>query len=231
MITITGRDIAEKIQRYNQKHNQNCTVDYFRQANSLVALGAGLFHSRVRSPKVKAITLSDKIFSDRSTKIHMLTLIPFLKKVNDPRKKLGQRHPLWLILLLVVLGLMFGYLGYRYLETFAKSNQKLIVKTFHLTIDRVPSYSTIRRVMLLIKTSDLVESFNQWASHFATPNDLTDWVSIDGKSLRSTCKNSDNSSQNFVSIVSLYQFRLHRNDILKEPQECNEDKSCLNASS
>jgi len=29
----------------------------------------------------------------------------------------------------------------------------------------------------------------------------------------------------------LYQFRLHRNDILKEPQECNEDKSCLNASS
>ena len=134
----------------------------------------------------------------------MLTLIPFLKKVNDPRKKLGKRHPLWLILLLVVLGLMFGYLGYRDLETFAKSNQKLIVKTFHLTIDRVPSYSTIRRVMMLVETSDLVESFNQWASQFATPNDLTDWVSIDGKSLRSTCKNSDNSSQNFVSIVSLF---------------------------
>jgi predicted transposase YbfD/YdcC len=58
--------------------------------------------------------------------------------------------------------------------------------------------------MMLVETSDLVESFNQWASHFATPNDLTDWVSIDGKSLRSTCKNSDNSSQNFVSIVSLF---------------------------
>ena len=119
-------------------------------------------------------------------------------------KQLGKRHPLWLILLLVVLGLMFGHLGYRARETFAKANQKLIVKTFHLTIDRVPSYSTIRRAMMIIKTSDLVESFNQWASHFATPNDLTDWVSIDGKSLRSTCKNSDNSSQNFVSIVSLF---------------------------
>jgi hypothetical protein len=116
-------------------------------------LRAGLFHSRVRSPKVKAIALSDKIFSDRSKKIHMLTLIPFLKKVNDPRKILGKRHQLWLILLLVVLGLMFGYLGYRDLETFAKSNQKLIVKTFHLTIDRVPSYSTIRRAMMLVKTS------------------------------------------------------------------------------
>ena len=30
--------------------------------------GAGLFHSRVRSAKVKAIALSDKIFSDRSKK-------------------------------------------------------------------------------------------------------------------------------------------------------------------
>jgi len=39
----------------------------------------------------------------------MLTLILFLKKVNDPRKKLGKRHPLWLILLLVILGSMFGY--------------------------------------------------------------------------------------------------------------------------
>jgi len=134
----------------------------------------------------------------------MLTLISFLKKVNDPRKKSGKRYPLWLILLLVVLGLMFGYLGYRDLETFAKSNQKLLVKTFNLTIDGVPSYSTIRRAMMFVNTSDLVESFNQWASQFATPNDLTDWVSIDGKCLRSTCKNSRNNSQDFVSIVSLF---------------------------
>ncbi len=28
---------------------------------------------------------------------------------------------------------------------------------------------------------------------------------------------------------NLYQFRLHRNDILKEHQECNEDNLCLNA--
>ena len=82
--------------------------------------------------------------------VYMLTLIPFLKKVNDPRRKSGKRHPLWLILLLVVLGLMFGYLGYRDIEMFANCNQKLIVKTFHLTIDRVPSYSTIRRAMIFV---------------------------------------------------------------------------------
>ncbi|MEG4121928.1 transposase family protein [Microcoleus sp. N9_B4] len=127
-----------------------------------------------------------------------------MKKVNDPGKKLGKRHPLWLILLLVVLGLIFGHLGYRDLETFAKANQKLIVKTFHLTIDRVPSYSTIRQSMMLVKTSDLIDAFNQSASQLTTSIDLTDWVSIDGKCLRSTCQNSQTNSQNFGSIVSLF---------------------------
>ena len=138
----------------------------------------------------------------------MLTLIPFLKKVNDPRKKLGKRHPLWLILLLVVLGLMFGYLGYRDRETFAKSHQKMSVKTFHLTIDRVPSYSTIRRVMMLVETSDLVESFNQWASQFATPNDLTDWVSIDRvrASQSSLTKRVENRHHIIIIHRSLFDF-------------------------
>ncbi len=61
----------------------------------------------------------------------MHTLISFLKKVNDPRQTSGKRHPLWLILLLVIMGFMLGYLGYRDFGTFAKFNQKLIVITFH----------------------------------------------------------------------------------------------------
>jgi hypothetical protein len=32
-----------------------------------------------------------------------------------------------------------------------------------------------------------------------------------------------------IELFNLYQFRLRRNDILKEHQECNEDNLCLNA--
>jgi len=134
----------------------------------------------------------------------MLTLILFWKKINYPRQKLGKRHPLGLTLLLVSMGSMFGYLGYRDLESFAKFNKKLSVKTFHITTDRVPFYSTIRRAMMLGKSSDLIDVFNQWASQIATSIDLNDWVLIDGKCLRNTCQNFQNSSQNFVSIVSLF---------------------------
>ena len=134
----------------------------------------------------------------------MLTLIRFLKKVNDPRKKLGKRHPFWLILLLVILGIMFGHLGYRDIAAFGKAHQKLIVKYFQVKCDRIPSYSTIRRAMILVNTSNLVEVFNQWARSLTPVSSNSDWVSIDGKCLKSTCINHNNKHQNFVSIVSLF---------------------------
>ena len=54
--------------------------------------------------KSKSDRWSDKIFSYRSKKTYMLTLILFGKKVNYPRQKLGKRHPLGLTLLLVIMG-------------------------------------------------------------------------------------------------------------------------------
>jgi hypothetical protein len=108
----------------------------------------------------------------------MLTIILFLKKVNDPRPKLGKRHPLWLISLSVIMRSMFGYLGYRYLGSLAKCNQKVILKTFHVTTDIVLSYFTIPQPMMLVKSSDLIDAFNQWASQITTSSDLNDWVSI-----------------------------------------------------
>lgn len=134
----------------------------------------------------------------------MLTLIAFLKKVNDPRQNPGKRHPLWLILLLVVLGIMFGHLGYRDIAAFGKAHQKQIVKFFKIECARLPSYSTIRRAMMLVNNSDLIEVFNEWARSLTSVSSGIDWVAIDGKCLKSTCVNHDKKSQNFVSMVSLF---------------------------
>jgi len=49
----------------------------------------------------------------------MLTLITFLKKVNDPQHNLGKKHLLRSILLLVIFGVMFGHLGYKDIPEFA----------------------------------------------------------------------------------------------------------------
>ncbi|WP_139253673.1 transposase family protein [Hydrococcus rivularis] len=40
-------------------------------------------------------------------------LIEQLRQVEDFRTKDGQRHSLWLVLLLVIMGTMSGYVGYQ----------------------------------------------------------------------------------------------------------------------
>jgi type VI protein secretion system component VasF len=41
------------------------------------------------------------------------SLIDYLKEIPDERDANGRRHPLWLILLIMILGIMSGYWGYR----------------------------------------------------------------------------------------------------------------------
>ncbi len=41
------------------------------------------------------------------------SLIDYLKEIPDERNVHGRRHPLWLILLIMILGIMSGYWGDR----------------------------------------------------------------------------------------------------------------------
>ncbi len=41
------------------------------------------------------------------------SLIEHLRQVKDFRTTDGRRHPLWLVLLFVIMGTMSGYVGYR----------------------------------------------------------------------------------------------------------------------
>jgi predicted transposase YbfD/YdcC len=146
----------------------------------------------------------------------MLSLIDLLKQVKDFRRAKGTRHPLWFILLIIILGLMNGHIGYRALGDFAKFNRLSLTKYCGLHKDRVPSYSTIRRAMEGINNAYLVAIFNQWAAQLPEENILENWVAIDGKSIRSTVENCQNNQQNFVSIVSAFcqehklTFALHK---------------------
>ena len=134
----------------------------------------------------------------------MYRLVQFLKKVKDFRRERGQRHPLWFILLIVILGLMTGHLGYRALGYFAKQHRKKLTESFGLPRDRVPSYSTIRRALMGIDCESLIAVFNQWAAHLIPEETADDWLAIDGKSLKSTVEHYCQNQQNFVSIVSCF---------------------------
>jgi hypothetical protein len=90
-------------------------------------------------------------------------LIEHLRQVKDFRTTDGRRHPLWLVLLFVIMGTMSGYVGYRAWGDFVKRHRRVLIELFRIQRHGVPSYSTIRRILMGVDFDKLAASFNQWA--------------------------------------------------------------------
>ena len=139
------------------------------------------------------------------------SLIDYLKQIPDPRDPHGLRHPLWLVLLLIIMGIMSGYWGYRQLGRFVERHRRELIKRLQIPKARVPSYSVIRRVMLALDYEQLQLVFNQWSQQ-SSLIPASEWISFDGKSLRNTVTNYDNAQQNFINCVSAFSH--HRKLVL-----------------
>jgi hypothetical protein len=61
----------------------------------------------------------------------------------------------------------------------------------------------LRRVVMGVDFDKLAVVFNQWASEYVDL-EVPQWLSIDGKSIKGTVQHYNSSSQNFVSIVSVF---------------------------
>lgn len=141
-----------------------------------------------------------------------MNLIEGLNQVKDFRRKQGQRFSLTSVLLIIIMGIMSGRYGYREIYSFAKANQKELIKRMKIRHKKIPSHVTIREIIMNIDFDLLNQAFYQWASAYVAI-DKDEWISIDGKSIRSTIENYKQSYQNFVSLVSV--FTQKRGQIIK----------------
>ncbi|MEJ6484359.1 ISAs1 family transposase [Nostoc punctiforme UO1] len=115
----------------------------------------------IRRNSYASITIAHRFLSHDIDK-----LIDQLKQVEDFRTKDGRRHPLWLVLLFVTMGTMNGYVGYRGWGDFVKRHSRVLIKKFGIQKHGVPSYSTIRRVVMGVEFDKLAEKFNDWAKNY-----------------------------------------------------------------
>lgn len=133
-----------------------------------------------------------------------MPLIELLETIPDPRAQRGKRHPLAIVLLVVIMGTMLGYWGYRPLSEFIECYGDELKARLELSDTvKFPSYSTLRRVMMQLDFAAFTAVFSQWAKQFV-PLDTTAVVAVDGKSIKSTVSDYDQETQNFVSIVSVF---------------------------
>lgn len=131
------------------------------------------------------------------------SLLEVFSKLPDARRGEGKRHSIELCYVLFVMSILSGYNGIKPFGQFVRNNYDELVKHFKPVKGRLPSYSTIRRILLNTDYIALQEAFNTWAAEYCDFI-LNGNYSIDGKSIASTVTNSNNSLQNFVSIVSIF---------------------------
>lgn len=129
------------------------------------------------------------------------TLIEQLKTIPDWRRGRKVQYPLWLMLLMTLLGVMSGCNSLRGLEDFMKRHQVEVAELFGLAKAKLPSYSTLRDMVEHVDAVQVCAVFLNWARQCLSV-EAGDVVSIDGKALASTIVDSHGRQQDFVSVVS-----------------------------
>lgn len=107
-------------------------------------------------------------------------LLSEFDKLEDPRRGAGKRHSQSFVLLIVVLATMSGYLGYRAIKDFIAKHRADLVLIFTPDKDRIPSYSTVRRVLIVLDFLKFNEIYKSWLNkHLASSLTSSSWCGVD----------------------------------------------------
>lgn len=135
-----------------------------------------------------------------------------LKTLKDPRRKAGQRHEQEFILLIVLFATMSNYLGYRAIGEFAEKHKEELIQLFKPKKKRVPSFSTIRRLLMSIDVAAFRVLYQDWLKEIKASKErleesnssASNFYPIDGKAVRGANKASSSDYTHLVSIFSAF---------------------------
>ena len=84
---------------------------------------------------------------------------------------------------------------------FSNNNQEQLINILNIPSKKLPSYSTIRRVMMGFFESEIQLIFDEIISANYSEHQ-EDWIAVDGKSLKNTLTNYEQNGQNMLVKVS-----------------------------
>lgn len=117
-----------------------------------------------------------------------------LKTIPDGRRGRAVQPPLWVMLLMTLLGVMSGYSSLRGLADLMQRRQQEVADDFGLNQAKLPCYSTLREMTQSVDGTAVAAVFQAWAKT-TTPVEAGQAVAMDGKALGRTV-------QDFVMVVS-----------------------------
>jgi predicted transposase YbfD/YdcC len=134
-------------------------------------------------------------------------IIEEVKLVKDFRKNQGKRHELWVVWAIIVFALLRGNVTYKQMDNFCKTEKNEIIKRLGIPAQKLPSYATIRRVMMGTNVAGMrlmVQTILEECYQQKEGKEGLDWIAIDGKGLRNTLTDPENERQNMLVMVSWF---------------------------
>jgi len=114
------------------------------------------------------------------------TVLDILADIPDPRKARGKRHPWWLILLLLVLGLLQGEETPYGIGMWVQANAEQLREALQPARGYLPSFSTLYRALQAMDIEKVKHRLGLCDNREGTP--VLQGVALDGKSIRGVWK-------------------------------------------
>jgi DDE_Tnp_1-associated len=132
-----------------------------------------------------------------------MTLLEAFSELPDVRRGQGRRHEISHVLVCLLLSTLSGGTSWRDHADFIQRHREELLARLRPSKARLPSYSTLRRVLIGLDFDALSAAFLRWARPQICAQ-AGEWWAIDGKSLRGTATHAHDPQQNFTALVSLY---------------------------
>jgi hypothetical protein len=95
---------------------------------------------------------------------------------------------------------MSGHFAIRSISRFITINESFFIERYGLE-HGTPVYATLRNFLKELDYTETSECLSKWSLQFIEQDD---WIAIDGKAIGSTVTNSNDSDQNYKSMVSMF---------------------------
>ncbi len=146
-----------------------------------------------------------------------IELLAAFSEIPDPRHSLGKRHHLALCLALFTLAIAAGNQGFLAIGDWLKSYETELIALFNPPKQRLPSYSTIRRVLLTLNYQEYSAALARFFKIEPLPGET---LAMDGKQLRGSYQietnNPDSPPHPAIMLVSAY---LVERGLILEPHQ------------
>ena len=152
-------------------------------------------------------------------------LIEEIKRITDPRKARGIRHPLYTILGIAVCAVMFGARSYRAIADWATGLTQEELRRFGSTRGEAPSEPTIRRVIQRIDVEEFDSKIGMWLQRLQSPPGKA--IAMDGKTLRGSGDGEESPLHLLSAVVHKEGIVIAQKDVSERTNEITRVKPLL----